>query len=135
MGGILAIARAVGTIATVNVDSQNTSALWLINLIQCNLPLNESWSSQLTKDQELYFNESLDMSSKNPGAAAKAAALYAQYSADSASMNEETGYQATMVQDEKSQVRSTGNSMDNLYTLEGPIEQVLHQTTSTILSF
>lgn len=121
--------------ATVNVDTQMTTAYWLIHLVNCSLPLTESYSQLLSKDQYKYFVDSLSVNPDDPGMAAIAAADYAKYTMDSSIMDSQTGYQNTMVQDEKTQVRTLGNSMDQIYTLEEPMEQILKQTVHEILGF
>ncbi len=135
MNGILAVAEGVGTMATVNADTQFTTALWLIYIVSCNLPLTVAWIQQLEKDQWQYFVDSLSVSNDNPQEAAGAAADYAKYTEDSASMSNETGYQNSMVQNEKSQVQAEGNCLEQVYSMEMPLNQLLQQTTGLISNF
>jgi hypothetical protein len=133
--GILAIAEATQTMGVANCDAQSTAALWLIYLVSCNLPLTMAWSTVLNKDQFNYFQDSLAVSAANPQGAAQAAADFTTCTADQASMNAATGFQTTMVQNEKSLVKNLGNAMDQVYDVESPLAQLLKQTTNLILGF
>jgi hypothetical protein len=128
------VGEAVGTITNVNIDSQTSTAMEALFLMGGAFPLSEAWSKQLTEDQEKDFRDNL-MIATDSAMAAQAAADYEQYTMDSNQMDMETGNQNNLLQKEKSQVRSLGNSMDQIYNLEEPIGELGRGIVSAILRF
>ncbi len=117
-----------------NSDSQLSVAQVVFFLIGAALPLSEGWSEQLTKDQEVCFKDNLLIAS-DPRYAAVAAADYATYTADSSAMQQETGNLNNVLQNEKTQVTTLGNALDQVYNLEEPMVQLQQWLTHGISSF
>ena len=134
MNAISALGAAMDSMAMGNVYSQMTTAEEVLFLIGANFPLAEAWSTQLVKDQEKDFTDNL-LIATDPRYAAVAAADYAQYTMDSSAMQQATGYQNNIMQTEKTQVRTLGNGMDQVYNLAQSPEQLLKATSHAILSF
>jgi hypothetical protein len=134
MSGVDAVGAAEAQMADGTIDSETTTASGIFILIGCAVPLNEDWSKQLAYDQAIDFKDNL-LIATDARYAAVAAADYAQYTMDSSAMDRETGYQNTIMQNEKTEARTLGNAMDNVYKLAEPVTQEQKATSHAILSF
>lgn len=132
MDALAALGLAGANMANANLESELTTAVTVFNLIGAAFPLNNSWSTQLNVDQQLYFRDSL-ATAEDPSYAAKAAADYAKYQVDSGQMQIETNEQGQHLQDEKTEIRILGNGMSAVYNLEMPIEQIARGSKDAII--
>jgi hypothetical protein len=103
--------------ASVNVsnESQLTTAEELINDVGSYLPLEISWSTQLTADENTYYDDTMSASLSNPSSAAKTAADYAEYTEASSEMSTQTGELSNLIQSEKTAVSFETNNVKQEY--------------------
>jgi hypothetical protein len=134
MNGVEALGKAMDTMAAGNNDSEITVANEVFFLIGAAMPLAMAWSYKLAEDQGRDFTDSMDIP-HDPSKAAQAAADYAKYTADSSQMNEETGYQNNILQNQKTQVRTLGTALDAVYNLAEAPAQELESLGRILLTF
>ena len=73
---VMNIAQAIADQATVSTLVQTTTAVTLLQLLNCYMPLTEDWNEQLTADEQQYFLDTLQITQDNPQQAAVAGADY-----------------------------------------------------------
>jgi len=134
MNGMIAVAEAVHTLGGQQQYSQSTAAVQLISYMMSYMPLTESFSAQLKKDEVKYFAASLAVNSQNPQGAALVAADYSKYLVEQGQMTKETGDLSTQIETQKAVVRSLGQSMGVIYSIEAPLASVEQMAARLISS-
>jgi hypothetical protein len=134
MNGIIEIGAAMAALAGGNSDSEITVAQDVFFLIGSAVSQAMAWSDQLTKDQQKDFQANM-LTAKNPRYAAAAAADYARYTIDSNEMNKDTGYQNTILQNQKTELRTLGTSMEAVYNVAQSPQQEQQILNRLLLTF
>lgn len=134
MSGIEQLGEAFEMMAESNIDNQTTVAKEVFFLIGAAFPKAEAWSEKLAEDQAIDFRDNL-LIAQDPRYAAQAAADYAQYTMDSSAMDLDTSNQNRVMQCEKTEIRTLGNGMDQVYNLAQSPMQQQKSLSHIILSF
>lgn len=128
---IMGIAQGISAQADANTDSELTAAIAVIDLVSIFLPLQQAWSKQLSTEAENIYVDNLKVPG-NPGGAAKVAADTQIRNVDSTNSDMETGNLDTIIQGQKAQSQILGNSMNTIYSLEDPVNELLRAQTDAL---
>jgi hypothetical protein len=112
---------AVSSAVNVNNDMQTTTAGELITDVAAYVPLTIAWSTQLTADEQKYYEDIMGANSKDPTQAAADYAIYVQATAE---MSTETGKLSNLIQSLKVAVSFETNHEKQAYNLAGSLTQL-----------
>ncbi len=107
---ILAVAQGMGSMASANRGTEETTAASLIGIIPISLSATMAYLKLLNEDHWNYFVAVESITQTNPSEAAVASADYAQYQNDSSNMSKTTQKQNNLIQEEKSELTNLEQS-------------------------
>ncbi len=121
---IIALAQGIGAQADANTDASMTTGISVITLIAAFLPLQQAWSKTLGTDAEQVYQDNLKIPG-HPEQTAVVAADTQQKNIDTTQSDLETGNIDNIIQSQKAQAQILGSSMDQIYSLEEPVLELL----------
>lgn len=126
--GVFAVAEGVSKMANADMVSQLLNALETVFLISVYIPLTMNYMDLLDQDQQAYYVATLEEinPTEYPNAPMEASQAQQQYNLDEAEMTQNTGILNSQITTMETTVRSQGDFMQNVYTLEQPLTSLLN---------
>ncbi len=146
---LYAIAEGISAQEDANTQAQLSTALFAIFLVGGILPLQEAWMKQISEDTQIYLNDTLKVAGPDipptpggdphkgsgPSMIPVTAMDNQQKSMDTNQSDLETGNENNLVETAKAQEGYLGNSLDQVFRMQEPINELLAQTKSLIMQF
>jgi hypothetical protein len=132
----ISLGQAIAEMANTQQDTQMQTAETVLSLMQCSLPLNESYSEKLDQEMQKYAMDSrIAATPGNQEYSAIAAQDYAQYQFTSNEMDRVTLTQNTTLNSQQSALSSQSSAMDNVFDLAESPKSLLKNIERIIRSF
>lgn len=130
-GGLVGVSEGIAAMSTANADTELTTGLSVLDLIEIYLPLQRAFSDLLSNLAEKVYKANLNVPG-NPSGTVDVAKATEDRNIASTQSDTQTGNLDTIIQGEKAQAQLLGNAMTATFSLQTPLNELLRFDVSAI---